>query len=102
MAATERPAPAERMAVLEAMLLPGSESRMEVAALFGSFWGTPLSRRGVEVAKVVMAGRALRIGRVGRARAAPVERQPEAQWCLTYMESDETYSMRLLPIATPL
>jgi hypothetical protein len=59
------------MAVLAAMLLPGSDSRMELAADFGSFWGTLLSRRAVEVEKVVIAGRAVR-GRTGLpTRAAP-------------------------------
>lgn len=39
MAAIERPAPAERMAVLEAMLLPGSAFKMDVAVSLGSFEG---------------------------------------------------------------
>ena len=39
MAAMERPAPAERMAVLDAMLLPGRALRRFVAVSFGSFCG---------------------------------------------------------------
>ena len=74
MAAMERPAPAERMAVFEAMLLPGSALRMLVAVSFGSRCGGWASWvRAMEVVKVVIAGVTVRIGRVGRARAAPVE-----------------------------
>ena len=73
MAAMEIPAPAERMAVFEAMLLPGSALRMLVAASLGSFCGTcgPSCGRAREVLKVVIAGTVVRTGRVGRARAAP-------------------------------
>ena len=39
MAAMERPAPAERMAVLEATLLPGRALRMDPATSLGSFAG---------------------------------------------------------------
>lgn len=39
MAAIERPAPAERIAVLEAMLLPGRALRMLDAVSLGSFAG---------------------------------------------------------------
>ena len=72
MAATLNPAPAERMAVLDAMLLPGRALRMFVAVSLGSRWGGCASWRAErEVLKVVAAGRVVRIGRVGRARAAP-------------------------------
>ena len=81
MAAMERPAPAERMAVLLAMLLPGRALRMLVAVSFGSFWGTgAFWARGDEVVKAVIAGAVVRIGRVGRARAAPGKGQRVAQW----------------------
>jgi hypothetical protein len=73
MAAMERPAPAERIAVFEAMLLPGRALRMLVAVSFGSFCGGWASCvRVMEVVKVVIAGAVVRIGSVGRARAAPV------------------------------
>ena len=77
MAATYSAAPAERMAVLEARLLPGSESTMAVAVLFGSLAGGAASKRADEVEKwvVVMAGNVVRRGRLGRARTAPVEGQ---------------------------
>lgn len=76
MAATDIAAPAERMAVLEARLLPGSESTMAVAVLLGSLAGGAASKRVAEVEKVVvMAGNAVRRGRLGRARTAPVEGQ---------------------------
>ena len=73
MAAMETPAPAERMAVLLAMLLPGRALRMDDAASSGFFAGV-FWARGVVVVNAVTAGAAVRIGRVGRARAAPVER----------------------------
>ena len=40
MAAIESPAPAERIAVLDARELPGSESRMDCALFLGSSAGT--------------------------------------------------------------
>ena len=74
MAAMERPAPPERIAVLAAMLLPGSALRILVAVSFGSRCGGWASWvRVMEVVKVVTAGATVRIGRVGRERAAPVE-----------------------------
>ena len=61
------------MAVLAAMDSPGRALRMELAADLGSFCGGWASwRRVVVVVKVVSAGAAVRIGRVGRVRAAPV------------------------------
>ena len=74
MAAMETPAPAERIAVLLAMLLPGSALRMELAVSSGFFAGV-LSRRAELVVKAETAGAAERIGRVGRARAAPAHGQ---------------------------
>jgi len=41
MAAMETPAPAERIAALEARELPGSESRIDWAFFSGASWGTP-------------------------------------------------------------
>lgn len=74
MAAMEIPAPAERMAALLAMLLPGRAFRMELAVSSGFFAGV-FWARGVVVVKAVTAGAAVRRGRVGRARAAPAEGQ---------------------------
>ena len=77
MAATERPAPADRMPILLGRLLPGRALRIEFAVSLGSFAGTPelgcwSARRAAEVLRaVVKAGAAERIGRVGRALEAP-------------------------------
>lgn len=55
MAAIERPAPAERMAVFEAKELPGNESRIDCAFFFGSSAGT-LDADRMDVNEVVSAG----------------------------------------------
>lgn len=69
MAKTDRPVPAERMAVLEIRELPGSESRMDWAFLVGSSAGTFEAGR-VVVTVVERKGR-VRAGRAGRSREAP-------------------------------
>lgn len=74
MAAIEIPAPAERIAVLLAMLLPGKALRMEVAVSSGFFAGVFWARE-VVVVKADTAGAVVRIGRVGRARTAPAGHQ---------------------------
>lgn len=68
MAATERPAAAERTAVLETAVLPGRESRIDWAFFLGSSEGTLEFRR---TAVRLVTAAALRVGRVGRNRAAP-------------------------------
>lgn len=72
----DNPAPAERKAVLDTMLLPGSESRIDLATSLGSFEGTlDSARRTLDVWRVVAAGRTERKGRAGRTRAAPIDGQ---------------------------
>lgn len=86
MAATDSAAPAERMAVFEARLLPGSESTIALAVLFGSLAGGAAFDRAEEVEKVVVtAGNAVRTGRVGRARMAPAEGQSRSMAALRYV-----------------
>lgn len=82
------------MAVLEAMLLPGSISRMELAAALGSLAGTLLSRRAVDEEKVVTAGSAVRIGSVGRTRAAPARSQWGGPMCRRCCLRAEAYPLR--------
>lgn len=69
MAATERPAAAERVAVLETRLLPGTESRIDWAFCLGSCVGTfEFARTAV---RLPATGMRLRVGRAGLSRAAP-------------------------------
>lgn len=68
-AATDKPAPAERMAAFETRLLPGSESKTDWAFFFGSSVGT-LEAERIDVTWVEMDG-SVRMGRVGRRREAP-------------------------------
>jgi hypothetical protein len=82
----ETPAPAERMAALEARLLPGNESRMDWAFFFGSSWGTLELDRDA-VSWVVMEG-SVRGEKVGRSRAAPVVCQWDANGSINGIGED--------------
>lgn len=69
MAEMERPAAAERIAVLETRLLPGRESRIDWAFFLGSSVGTlEFARTAV---RVPATGARLRVGTTGLSRAAP-------------------------------
>lgn len=68
MAAMERPAPAERMAVFEMREFPGRESSSDCALVLGSSLGT-LEAARADV-RLVSAG-TLRKGIAGRTRVAP-------------------------------
>jgi hypothetical protein len=68
MAATDKPAPAERIAVFDIRLLPGRESRIDCASFFGSC-GT-LDAGRTEHDAIDTAG-AVREIVVGRRRAIP-------------------------------
>jgi hypothetical protein len=67
-AAMLRPAPADKMAVLETRLLPGRESRIDSAFFLGSSEGT-LEADRVDV-REVNTGRVVRDTTTGRERAA--------------------------------
>lgn len=71
MAKIERPAPEDKMAVLETSELPGRASRRDWAFLAGSSAGT-LDEEALRVVSAVeRAGRVVRTGRFGRSRTAP-------------------------------
>ena len=73
MAYADRPAPVDKMAVLEAKLFPGNESMIDCAFFLGSSAGTEeaylAEESGVETARREEAGME------GLSRAAPIESQ---------------------------
>ena len=77
MAKVDRPAPAERIAVLEIKELPGRESRMDWAFLAGSSAGT--LEAGRVVVRVVAREGMVRAGKAERNREAPGLFQPIVQ-----------------------
>lgn len=95
--ATVRPAPADRIAALEAKVLPGNESRRDWAFFSGASWGTP-----AEAYREEMDGMA-RKGTVGRRSCrAPVEGQYLGQWHQMQCLLEATYQQRSVRVAMPL
>ena len=75
-AAIDRPAPAERIAVLDAREEPGSDSRIDCALFLGSSVGTGTFEADlVDVRELGIAGRICVLGSTGRRRAAPMSCQ---------------------------
>ena len=75
MAATDREAPADRIAVFEIAVLPGRASTMDWAVVFGSDGVLEAKRAGCNTVVAAAVGRnrfaGVRVGRRG-ARAVPV------------------------------
>ena len=69
MAATETPAPAERIAAFDTRLFPGKALRMDWAFVLGSSWGTP--ELYLELVRCADTARKAGDERFGRSRAAP-------------------------------